>query len=281
MTFAQLRTFLAVARTGSVRAAAAELVVTEPAVSAAVAALGRELGAALLVRDGRGVRLTDAGRTMAAYASELVGLADQARSEVAGRSRLRLAGVTTAGEFVLPALIKAFRERHPGIDVSLEVGNRQEVLDGLRRRDVDLAVGGRPPESRDIAGTGFRDYRLVVVGAPGPRRRDLAAETWLLRERGSGTREAAERYLTDAGIAPRATMTVGSNGAVKQAAAAGLGVTLLADDAVQAELAAGALIELRAPGTPLRRSWYVLAPAAGPEPAAAGLFRELCLAGSG
>src|SRR4249920_1714455 len=131
MTFAQLRTFLAVARTGSVRAAAADLVVTEPAVSAAVAALGRELGCELLARDGRGIRLTEAGRTMAAYAAELVGLAEQARREVAGGSRLRLAGVTTAGEFVLPGLIKAFRERHPKVDVSLEVGNREEVLAAL------------------------------------------------------------------------------------------------------------------------------------------------------
>jgi LysR family transcriptional regulator, low CO2-responsive transcriptional regulator len=278
MTFAQLRTFLAVARTGSVRAAAADLVVTEPAVSAAVAALGRELGCELLARDGRGIRLTEAGRTMAAYAAELVGLAEQARREVAGGSRLRLAGVTTAGEFVLPGLIKAFRERHPEVDVSLEVGNREEVLAALRRRDVDLAVGGRPPDTRDISGTAFRDYRLVVVGSPGPRLRDLDHETWLLRERGSGTREAAERYLAEAHIAPRATMTIGSNGAVKQATAAGLGVTLLADDAVRAELAAGALVELRAPRAPLKRSWYVLTPARGPDPVAAELFRRLCLA---
>ena len=279
MTFAQLRTFLTVARTGSVRAAAAELVVTEPAVSAAVAALGRELGCELLARDGRGVRLTDAGTTMAGYAAELLGLAELARSEVTGHRRLRLAGVTTAGEFVLPGLVKAFRERHPAVEVSLEVGNRSEVLGALRRREVDIAVGGRPPDGRDIQGTPFRSYRLVVVGGPGPAARDLDGETWLLRERGSGTRAAAEQFLADTGIAPRARMTVGSNGAIKQAAAAGLGVTLLADDAVRAELASGALVKLRAPRAAVTRSWYVLALARGPEPVAAGLFRRLCLSG--
>lgn len=280
MTFAQLRTFLAVARAGSVRAAAAELVVTEPAVSAAVAALGRELGCDLLARDGRGVRLTDAGRTMAVYAAELIGLAEQARAEVTGHGTLRVAGVTTAGEFVLPGLVKSFRELHPAVDVSIEVGNRAEVLDALRGREADIAVGGRPPEGRDIAGTRFRDYRLVVVGSPGPPGRDLDGETWLLRERGSGTREAAEQFLAETGITPGARMTVGSNGAIKQAAAAGLGVTLLADDAVRAELASGALVELQAPPGALTRSWYVLALARGPEPAAAGLFRRLCLAGA-
>jgi DNA-binding transcriptional LysR family regulator len=279
MTFAQLRAFLAVAHTGSVRGAAAELVVTEPAVSAAVAALGRELGCVLLARDGRGVRLTDAGRTMAAYAAELVELADRARTEVTGRRSLRLAGVTTAGEFILPGLIKAFRERHRGVEVSLEVGNRAEVLAALRRREVDVAVGGRPPDSSDIAGVPFRDYRLVVVGGPGPRTRDLDGETWLLRERGSGTREAAERYLADTGVVPRARMTVGSNGAIKQAAAAGLGVTLLADDACRTELESGALVELRVPRALRTRSWYVLTLAHGPEPAGAALFRELCVAG--
>jgi LysR family transcriptional regulator, low CO2-responsive transcriptional regulator len=277
VTFAQLRTFLAVARTGSVRAAAAELVVTEPAVSASVAALGRELGVELLARDGRGVRLTEAGRTMAAYAAELIGLAEQARAEVAGHRMLRVAGVTTAGEFVLPALVKSFRERHPAVDVSLEVGNRAEIIEALRSREIDIAVGGRPPDGAGIAGTPFRDYRLVVVGSPGPRARDLDGETWLLRERGSGTREAAEQFLASTGIAPGARMTVGSNGAIKQAASAGLGVTLLADDAVRAELASGALVELEAPPAQLTRSWYVLALARGPEPAAAGLFRRLCL----
>jgi LysR family transcriptional regulator, low CO2-responsive transcriptional regulator len=279
MTFAQLRTFLAVARTGSVRAAAAELVVTEPAVSAAVSALARELGCELLARDGRGVRLTDAGSTMAVYAAELVGLAEVARAEVTGHRRLRVAGVTTAGEFVLPGLVKAFREQQPDIEVSLEVGNRAEVLEALRRHEVDIAVGGRPPDTPDISGTPFRDYRLVIVGSPGPSRRDLNGETWLLRERGSGTREAAEQFLAETGIAPGATMTVGSNGAIKQAAAAGLGVTLLADDAVRAELSSGALVRLRAPRAALRRSWYVLALGRGPEPAAAGLFRRLCLTG--
>ncbi len=182
MTFGQLQTFLAVARTGSVRAAAARLVVTEPAVSAAVSALQRELGCPLIARQGRGIVLTAAGETLARYAAELVGLRDQAVRELQGSRMLRLAAVTTAGEHVVPPLLKAFRSLHPDVEVSLEVGNRSTVFERLLRRDVDLAIGGQPPPpASGIAGFPFLAYRLVVVGAAstarvdGPARRDLAA----------------------------------------------------------------------------------------------------------
>jgi DNA-binding transcriptional LysR family regulator len=215
---------------------------------------------------------------MAAYATEMVGLADQARREAARPTLLRLAAVTTAGEYVVPPLLKEFQHAHPDVAVSLEVGNRAAVLGAVERREVDLGIGGSPPDDHAITGTPFRAYRLLVVAAPGPRRRDLADQVWLLRERGSGTRATVERYLAEAGIAPRATMTLGSNGAVRQGAVVGLGVTLLSDHAVAAQIEGGALVALRAPGTPLRRSWYLLHPRRGPRTAAAEMFGEFCLA---
>ena len=258
MTFGQLQTFLAVARTGSVRAAAARLVVTEPAVSAAVSALQRELGCPLIARQGRGIVLTAAGETLARYAAELVGLRDQAVRELQGSRMLRLAAVTTAGEHVVPPLLKAFRSLHPDVEVSLEVGNRSTVFDRLLRRDVDLAIGGQPPPASGIAGFPFLAYRLVVVGAADARVDAPADETWLLREAGSGTRTTVEGFLADQGISPRSTMTLGSNGAIKQAAALGLGITLLSAHAAGPELAAGTLRRVSMPGAPLRRSWYLL-----------------------
>jgi LysR family transcriptional regulator, low CO2-responsive transcriptional regulator len=276
MTFGQLQTFLAVARTGSVRAAAARLVVTEPAVSAAVSALQRELGCPLIARQGRGIVLTAAGETLARYAAELVGLRDQAVRELQGSRMLRLAAVTTAGEHVVPPLLKAFRSLHPDVEVSLEVGNRSTVFDRLLRRDVDLAIGGQPPPASGIAGFPFLAYRLVVVGAADARVDGPADETWLLREAGSGTRTTVEGFLADQGISPRSTMTLGSNGAIKQAAALGLGITLLSAHAAGPELAAGTLRRVSMPGAPLRRSWYLLERDTGTRLPEAAAFRDFC-----
>ncbi|HVG87538.1 MAG TPA: LysR family transcriptional regulator [Gaiellales bacterium] len=276
MTFGQLQTFLAVARTGSVRAAAARLVVTEPAVSAAVSALQRELGCPLIARQGRGIVLTAAGETLARYAAELVGLRDQAVRELQGSRMLRLAAVTTAGEHVVPPLLKAFRSLHPDVEVSLEVGNRSTVFDRLLRRDVDLAIGGQPPPASGIAGFPFLAYRLVVVGAADARVDASADETWLLREAGSGTRTTVEGFLADQGISPRSTMTLGSNGAIKQAAALGLGITLLSAHAAGPELAAGTLRRVSMPGAPLRRSWYLLERDTGTRLPEAAAFRDFC-----
>jgi len=276
MTFGQLKTFLAVARTGSVRGAAAELVVTEPAVSAAVSALQRELGVELVARQGRGIVLTDAGQTLARYAAELLGVRDQALRELHGARALRLAAVTTAGEYVVPPILKAFQGERPDVGVTLEVGNRARVFERLLVREADLAIGGRPPAGSGITGTPFLHYRLVVVAAADHHVEDPEAETWLLREQGSGTRAAVEGFLEEHGIRPRSTMTLGSNGAIKQAVAVGLGISLLSTHAAGAELASGTLRRVHVQGAPLRRSWYVLRRETGPELPESAAFRAFC-----
>ncbi len=269
MTFAQLRALLAVVRHRSVSAAAAELYVTQPAVSASVAALERDIGVRLLVRDRRGVRPTPSGEALARYAGRCLALAEQGRdSAVAaahpGRGRLRLAAVTTSGEYVVPPILKAFQERYPEVDPALEVGNRALVLERLLAREADLAVSGRPPAEGTVAGTAFLANDLVIVAAPDhplaggsridPRR---LSDTWLLREPGSGTRSATEEFIARHEIEPRRALNLGSNGAVKQAAAVGLGVTLISAQAVALELAAGTLARLRVRETPIRRRWFL------------------------
>lgn len=287
MTLGQLRTFLAVAEAGSIRGAAAALYVSEPSVSATIAALGRELGAPLTERVGRGIRLTEAGRELAGYAARILGLADRARRavrEAAGApGHLRVGAVTTAGEYVLPRLVAAFLARRPGVEVSIEVGNRAETLARLAAEEVDVALAGRPPAGAGLRGEPFAENLLVVVGPPGhplARRRGfpaplLSGETWLLREPGSGTRENALEFLASNGVAPGRTMNIGSNGAIKRAVALGLGVTLMSLDAVSEELAAGELVRLRARGTPLRRAWHVLTREGAPLPGSALAFLEL------
>jgi DNA-binding transcriptional LysR family regulator len=270
VTFSQLRTFLEVSRQGSVRGAAAALLITEPSVSAALATLRDELQVPLVEREGRGIRLTPAGQELARYAAQILGLADQAvrrAREAAGQAApINLVAVTTAGEYVLPPILKLFRQAHPEVQLRMEVGNRSSVLERLTAREADLGFGGRPPEGRGLLGIPFLDNELIVVAPRDHRLADdsvlepdvLAHETWLVREPGSGTRETTEEFWAAHGLQLTSAMTLGSNGAVKQAASAGLGVTLLSRHAVAAELATGALRQLRVIGTPLRRSWWVL-----------------------
>ncbi|HVL51182.1 MAG TPA: LysR family transcriptional regulator [Actinomycetota bacterium] len=270
MTFGQLKTFLEVVRHGSIRAAAASLTVTEPSVSAGVASLQRELGVALVERQGRGIRVTPAGQEFAGYASQILGLyekaARRAREKAGQTAQLRLSAVTTAGESLMAPILKLFRQGQDGVELWMEVGNLQGVFDSLLSYQVDLGIGGRPPDDGEISGEPFLDNRLVVVGSPEHRLANagpveasrLARETWLLREGGSGTRSNTEEFFTESGIDAPPFMTLGSNGAVKQAASAGLGVTLISTHAVAGELAAGTLARLEVIGTPLVRSWHVL-----------------------
>ena len=324
MTLNQLRTFLAVAEAGSVRAAAQDLVVTQAAVSASLAALQKSLGVALLEPDGRGLRLTAAGRAYAGYVRRVLGLLDEAGRAAASaadpeRGELRIAAVTTAAEQILPGLLSGFRTRYPGLGVRLEAGNRDRVRGLLDRHQVDLVLGGRPEPGWDVEVLAERPHQLVVVAAPGLAASAqeaapasgrpgeaapgsgrtgteapasgrpgadgsrllpwLARQAWLLREPGSGTRAATDALLTELDIAPL-TLMVGSNGAIRESASVGLGVTLISRDAVAAELADGRLAALPVPGTPLHRDWYLVAHP-GPLPPAAGRLVAYVLARGG
>lgn len=254
MTPAQLRTLAAVAEAGSVVGAAEHLHVSQPAVSAAVAALAREVGAPLVVRQGRGLMLTPAGTTLAGYGRRVLGLLDEAiqaaRAQAGGPALLRVAAVTTAAEMVLPPLLARFRERHADVGVALEVAPRDRVWRLLEDHAVDLAVAGRPPEGVGVV-LGQRPNELVVVGRP-----DVAGgwrrAAWLLREPGSGTRATTEALLDELGLDPM-RLTLGSNRAALAGAAAGLGVTL----APREEVGAG-LVVADVPGTPLERPYYLV-----------------------
>lgn len=281
VTLTQIRAFLAVKSTGSVRAAAGQLLVSQPSVSAALATLARELGTVLFERHGRGVRLTESGEAFAPYAAELLGLLEQGKSAAREAARpenakVRLVAVNTAGEYLAPPLIQAYRQLHPGISILLQVGNRATVFEQLESRRADIGIGGRPA-GRSLAGSPLVGNELVVVGREVPA--DLARTPWLLREEGSGTRLATERLLADldlgsAEAGPPECLTLGSNGAVKQGLAVGLGVTLISRFAVARELRDGTLCEIGVAGTPLTRPWHVLFSPSGPQRPAVRAFSE-------
>lgn len=276
ITLTQLRSFLAVLETGSVTAAAEELYVTQPSVSAAVSALSKELGVDLTNRMGRSVEPTAAGEAFAPYAAHVIGLLDQggrAAREVAGAAarELRIAAVTTAAEHIVPQLVQEFSASHPELTLTLDVGNRQRVFRELASHRADVAIGGRPPPGGQLSGEPFLDNPILLITAPGDplaRRHsvpvgELGTRPWLLREAGSGTRSMTEEFLARHELSPR-MLTMGSNGAIKQATRAGLGVSLQSRAATALELEHGLLdtISLREPLP--RREWYVLWPSVGP-----------------
>jgi LysR family transcriptional regulator, low CO2-responsive transcriptional regulator len=276
ITLTQLRSFLAVVRNGSVTAAADELVVTQPSVSAAIAALSQEVGAPLLERDGRGVRPTAAGHAFAPYATDVIGLLDKgcraAQEAAAATDRaLRIAAVTTAAESFVPALMRAFARERPDVRMALSVGNRGQVIDALVTHTADVAVGGRPPSDPRVVARPFRPNELVLVSAPDDplasagrvAPAQLGARTWLLREPDSGTRSANEEFLSDLGLEGE-TLTVGSNGAIRQAARLGLGISFLSRDAVASDLDAGLLGVIAVDPGPAARDWHVMRSAVGP-----------------
>jgi DNA-binding transcriptional LysR family regulator len=270
ITLNQLQSFLAVAREGSVSGAAEKLYVTQPSISAAVSALSRELEVDLTERVGRGIGLTPAGEAFRPYAADVLGLIEQGKQaarEAADFSMrsLRLVAVATAAEYVVPALLRSFHRLHPEINLSLEVANRATVFERVLEHEVDVAIAGRPPDDERIAGLAFLKNELALIVAPDDelasgrpvKPEQLADRVWLMREHGSGTRQLVVEFLADHDLRPQ-TLTLGSNGAIKEAVRLGLGVSLQSRVAVEHELRAEALGEVAVRGGLPQRQWYAL-----------------------
>jgi DNA-binding transcriptional LysR family regulator len=270
ITLNQLQSFLAVAREGSVSAAAEKLYVTQPSISAAVSSLSRELGVELTERVGRGIGLTAAGEAFRPYAADVLGLIEQGRQaarEAADYSMrsLRIVAVATAAEYVVPSLLRAFHRLHPEINLALEVANRASVFERVLEHEADVAIAGKPPEDERIAGYAFLKNELALIVAPDDELADsksvkpeqLADRVWLQREHGSGTRQLVSEFLADHELRPQ-TLTLGSNGAIKEAVRLGLGVSLQSRIAVEHELRAGTLAEVSLRGGLPQRQWYAL-----------------------
>ncbi|CAN5293854.1 LysR family transcriptional regulator [soil metagenome] len=268
-TWGRLNTFLAVYDARSVGAAATNLHVTPPAVSAAVTALERGLGVPLFTKAGRGITPTDAGHTFAGYVRTMIGLLSEAAAAVcdAETGRLRLGAVATAGEYVLPGLTASFLTAHPRIELSLEVLPRDDLFARAQHHELDVVIAGRPPAGSGLLTRARRPNRLLAVRAPDTPS-DPRAARWLLRGHGSGTRETALGLLQALDARP-ATLTLGTSGAVVAAARHGLGTTLVHEDAVRDDLTRGLLVPTPVPGTPLDRPWHLCTP---PDPTPAALL---------
>lgn len=275
MTITQLRTFLVVARLGSVKAAARELRVTEPAVSGAVAALRKELGDRLFVRAGHGIALTPGGRRLAAGAAEIVGLAEETRQRVreagSGISYLQVAATETSTEQILPALLEAFDRKQPGIDATTLAVPSKLFSELLLDRRADVTVGpaaARRGLSDTIESLPFLRFRLVVVASPDHplatarspiTARCLAREQWLLGPGGLDPGTLAAAFLTRQGIVAEKASIFPSATAALHAAVAGDGLSIAFLHVVRDELRHRTLKTLDIAGTPVNGMLYASA----------------------
>jgi DNA-binding transcriptional LysR family regulator len=266
----QLQIFEAAARTLSFSRAAEALHLTQPAVSMQIRQLEHFAGVPLFERTGRRLHLTGAGEELVQHARGVLRALEEADDAFAAMKgleggRVKLAVVSTAKYFA-PRLIARFLQAHPGVNVRLRCDNREAVVRTLAANDVDLALMGRPPGELDLVAAPFADHPLVIIAPPGhPLARGkrvkldaLAAETFLVRESGSGTRNAMERFFQEHGIPLRVGMEISSNETIKQAVMAGLGLAFISMHTIALELATGNVALVRAPDLPVMRKWYVL-----------------------
>ncbi|MEY2771557.1 MAG: HTH-type transcriptional activator CmpR [Pseudomonadota bacterium] len=286
ITFRQLRLFLALAETGSVSAAARALHVTQPTASMQLREITDSVGLPLYELVARRVRLTEAGQELARTARQMVDEWERYEQTVGALKgltggRLRVAVVSTAKYFV-PRLLGSFCERHPGIDISLQVLNRDGVLQRLREQMDDLYVMSQPPQDMVLDDQTFLDNPLVLIAPQnhalaGRRRLPLSAlqdERFLLRESGSGTRMSTEAFFAQQGFVPTRRLELGSNEAIKEAVAGHLGVAVISRHALREPTLWKELCVLPVTGMPIRSRWHVVHPKARQLSPIARVFRQ-------
>lgn len=270
VTLRQLRVFESVARNLSYTKASQELHLSQPAVSMQVRQLEEEVGLPLFEKVGKQISLTEAGRELF-HCSHSINRSLQEMEEVTeslkgvNRGRLSIAVASTVNYFA-PRLLAAFHQRYPGIGLRLDVTNRERLVHQLQANTVDMVLMGQPPQAVDVESETFMENPLVVVAPPehplakergiAPER--LAQEVFVMRESGSGTRQAMERFFTEKSVTIRQGMQMTRNEAIKQAVRAGLGLSVVSLHTIELELETRRLLILDVEGFPLERHWHLV-----------------------
>jgi LysR family transcriptional regulator, low CO2-responsive transcriptional regulator len=271
-TLHQLRIFLAVAEHNSFARAAQALHLSPPTLSLQVKQLAETVGQPLFEQLGKKIYLTATGKILAEACQDIAQRLDLLNEDLSAlqgmeRGKLKLAILTTV-KYTVPKLLGGFCAAHPGIEVAMVVGNRENLLQRLTQNKDDLYIMGQAPENMDVVSEDFLNNPLVLVAEPshplaGQRNispQKLRDEPFILREPGSGTRLTTERFFAQHGFTPINRLEVGSNEAIKQTVAGGLGLAVLSATTVVSELALGELVQLDVSGFPLIRRWQVVYP---------------------
>jgi len=268
-TLHQLKVFEATARHGSFTRAAEELYITQPTVSSQIKQLSKTVGLPLFEQIGKRLYLTEAGQELLKTCQAVFQCLDNFEMKVADiqgtkQGRLRLAVITTAKYFI-PRLLGEFTQKYPGIDVSLKVTNHQQIRERMQNNRDDLYIVSEPPDEIDLVSQPFLDNPLVVIARQdhplaGQRNIPIKAlndQAFIMREQGSGTRQAVQNLLNQHRVDVRVRLELGSNEAIKQAIAGGMGISVLSQHTLVSEGAKSELAVLDIDHFPIKRRWYV------------------------
>ncbi len=250
----RVRAFVTVARTGTISRAAEALFVTQPALTARLQALERSLGVELFVRSRQGSRLTDAGRALLPHAERALAALQRGREAVedvasGGAGRLTIGAAPAVSTYVLPAMLHRFQAGHPGVRLSVRSGHSEEVLEMVLREEVEVGLM-RPIQHPEVTATLLYEDELVLVvhrghhfaAAGHVRMGELATENLILFDRTSSYHELTSAIVRQAGISPRGQLDVDNIDAAKRMVEQRLGIALLPQTAVQAEIGTGRLV---------------------------------------
>lgn len=274
VTFRQLQTFVAVVRQGSFSKAAEELFLAQPTISLQIKKLTEAVGLPLLEQVGRDVRPTDAGMDLFDACRALFQIFENLDTQISDRKGLRRGklrlGVVTTAKYIAPELLAAFGGLYPGIEFSMKVSNRNEIIRRIQNNEDDLYVMGQvPTEEVDVEAIPFALNPLTVMVPRGHPLTELPGPVplqaienvpFLIREPGSGTRHAYLRLFHEQGLKPNVAMELSSNEAIKHAVASGLGISILSIHSLALERLGGPIEILEVEGFPIMRKWYLVYP---------------------
>jgi DNA-binding transcriptional LysR family regulator len=273
ITFRQLRLFLALAETGSVSAAAKFMHVTQPTASMQLKDITESVGLPLYEVVGKKIYLTDMGKELAATARAVAQSWDAFEQHVdavkgLSRGKLKVAVVSTA-KYFMPRLVGSFCKKYPEIDVSLQIINRDGVVQRLRDNMDDIYIMSKPPSDLDLADEVFMPNPIVVIAStsdPLVKRHsvslnELSASRFILREKGSGTRMAGDQFFSKKKFRPNIRLELGSNEALKESVAGGLGLGLVSSHALHGHVKEHGVRIIDVEGFPLPSAWHIVHPA--------------------
>ena len=285
ITFKQLRIFLAVFDAGSVSAAAKSTHVTQPTVSMQLKEISNAVGLPLYEVISKKIYFTDAGKELASTAREMLNAwsnFEQSIDAAKGltRGKLKIAVVSTA-KYFMPRLIGQFCKKYPDIDISLEILNRDGVLMRMRENLDDLYIMSQPPTDMDLIDDIFLHNPLVPIAAyshPLTKKTSVLLNSFLdqrfiLREKGSGTRMTIDKYFKTQKFRPDIRMELGSNEAIKEAVAGGLGIGVVSKHALHGHQKEHGVAIINVKGFPIMSHWHIVHPAKKHLPPVAVAFK--------